>query len=484
MRDRNDLSDTIIRKFIGVNAEMSVNLPSNLEEDALASQLSSEIPSFEAQQRHIYELMKFDSYPRFIKSEHYRKLVQMNITQKTVSQTDISRTFEKRPDCYQEKKRQKKSAFKILRSAIPKPAKRRDRRLSNEFLLAEKSKFSLTPVVNESKFSLTPGMSEDICYVHFSDGKNIVVRLQSTSTVLELLSDLSKRFQIEMSNVDWLLVGTNQEKPMNMDENCFVLKNKHIRAELRVTFRLDLQHMGRRIAIRAKIHKPIIDVLLPIVQKYTPEIDISTIQVKIGSRPNYIVNMNDPVSTLANERLVLESTDTVFLLKEEIDAQQTVRKAKNKRRDSFGVLKRKKVKTSEMDISNSGHLRYPLLRADTADATKKDILKYTSGQINTQRGLLNKQTLELPSFLRDDRKQRTTSVSLKFYFTKIVISITIGNWRLFVIKYKFYLALSNDTKGYLKEKLKISSFFGQLRPNHQRNLVRITVCVFYLRNEI
>ena len=87
MRDRNDLSDTIIRKFIGVNAEMSVNLPSNLEEDALASQLSSEIPSFEAQQRHIYELMKFDSYPRFIKSEHYRKLVQMNITQKTVSQT-------------------------------------------------------------------------------------------------------------------------------------------------------------------------------------------------------------------------------------------------------------------------------------------------------------------------------------------------------------------------------------------------------------
>ena len=425
--DRARMADSIIRKYIGEDAEMSVNLPSQLLEEALKSRarFSKEkvAPNFNLQQRHIYDLMKFDSYPRFIRSEHYRKLVQMNITQKTVTEADISRAFEKRPNhgSLDQKKRAKKSAFQILRNAVHIPTSvRKERRLSSEGLLLLQNRLTTSPTVHEPK-----------CFVHFSDGKNIVVRLHINMTVFELLSDLAQRFQITMNNVDWMLVGEKRETPMIMSENCLVLKDKHIRAEVRVTFRLDIVHINRRIAIRAKTHKPIYDVLRPIVEKYAPELDMSQISVRVDyssssvARKGQQVNLSEPVLTMDNERLIMDvhgrdnidqlvtkKSSTFLSSKEDRNPLRTVKKAK-KRRESFGPLKRlrTKPKMHMMDISNTSkendvHLRYPLMRADThiPNVSTKDESAKFSGRIDTQRGLLNKATLELPKFLSFEKK--------------------------------------------------------------------------------
>jgi len=417
--DRARMADSIIRKYIGEDAEMSVNLPSHLLEKALASRarFSKEKlpPNFYEQQRHIYDLMKFDSYPRFIRSEHYRKLVQMNITQKSVTEIDISRAFEKRPDSrFDDKKRAKKSAFQILRNAVHIPQSvRKERRLSTERLLDLQDRLSASPT----------GQGEPKCFVHFNDGKNIVVGLKGTKTVHELLNDLATRFQISMNTIEWNLVGEYLEKPLIMTENCLVLKDKHIRAEVRVTFRLDLVHMSRRIAIRAKTHKPIGEVIQPIIEKYAPEIDMDQVIVSIApqltssttsrSKPKQ-VKLAEPVLTLNNQRLMLEikgfdqNLDSVV---ENRNPVKTVKKAK-KRRDSFGPLKRMRTKQKVlmMDISNTSkegdaHLRYPLMRADATMPNQKikEEIKHTgnAGRIDSQRGLFNKATLELPRFLSE-----------------------------------------------------------------------------------
>ena len=45
-------------------------------------------------------------------------------------------------------------------------------------------------------------------------------------------------------------MGENSGEELSMEQDCIVLKDKHIKAELRVTFRLDILKLQRRIAIR------------------------------------------------------------------------------------------------------------------------------------------------------------------------------------------------------------------------------------------
>ena len=61
--------------------------------------------------------MKFDSYPRFIRSEHYRRLVEMELTKNFVQEIDILNAYKKGVDTHEDKKR-KKSAFKLLKNAV------------------------------------------------------------------------------------------------------------------------------------------------------------------------------------------------------------------------------------------------------------------------------------------------------------------------------------------------------------------------------
>merc|ERR1711892_461906 len=150
------LIDDIIRKYVGQAAEMSVNLPSRLEESALANRQAVK-PTFEAHQKHIYELMKFDSYPRFIRSEHYRRLVQLELTNNFVTEHDITSAYKKGggggQSETQEDKKKKKTAFKLLKSAVNQI---RHRRLSGE--------------MKNKKISVAT--ADPTCYIHFSDGKN------------------------------------------------------------------------------------------------------------------------------------------------------------------------------------------------------------------------------------------------------------------------------------------------------------------------
>lgn len=356
-----------------------------------------------AHQKHIYDLMKFDSYPRFIRSEHYRRLVEMELTNNYVTENDVTQAYKKGFDSQEDKKR-KKSAFKLLKNAVN-PI--RYRRMSGE--------------LKNQKLSLPHESSENPnCYIHFSDGKNITVTLKEGIIVNDLLKDVALYHGVDNQNVDWLLIGENSSEEMTMERDCMVLKDKHIKAEMRVTFRLDILKLQRRIAIRAKTHKPIGETLKPIISKYTPELTMEEIIIRKENSSD-LINLDDPVLKLSNQRIIM---DTISLspeppLKKERNILKTSKKTK-KRRESFGPLKRIRTKQSRdhglMSESNpssptkennkydsSEYLRYPLARAEPEDITPRSRRSTTfGGQIDTQRGLLNRETLTLPKFLTPD----------------------------------------------------------------------------------
>ena len=76
-------------------------------------------------------------------------------------------------------------------------------------------------------------------------------------------------------------------------------------------FRLDIVHIKRSIGIRSKIHKPVSEVLQPIMARYIPDRTLSQVVVRLAGT-KLPVNMMDPVSTLKEQRVVLELKENEF----------------------------------------------------------------------------------------------------------------------------------------------------------------------------
>ncbi len=93
-------------------------------------------------------------------------------------------------------------------------------------------------------------VSAPVCYVQFSDGRNLQVNLADDLLVQDVLENLVQRLGIDINHVDWMLIGENRENRILMDQNSMELENCHLRAELRCSFKLDLTHLKKRIAIR------------------------------------------------------------------------------------------------------------------------------------------------------------------------------------------------------------------------------------------
>ena len=84
----------------------------------------------------------------------------------------------------------------------------------------------------------------------------LALRMRSNSSSKQQFETLfnESHFWNQFQNVDWLLIGENSSEEMTMEKDCMVLKGKHIKAEMRVTFRLDILKLQRRIAIRYFIY--------------------------------------------------------------------------------------------------------------------------------------------------------------------------------------------------------------------------------------
>ncbi|KAF3697942.1 Regulator of G-protein signaling 12 [Channa argus] len=343
----------IYNSFLSSKATMPVNIDSQaqLADDVLTS---PQPDMFKTQQLQIFNLMKFDSYSRFLKSSLYQECMRAEVDGRPL------------PDPYQipcspaPSKHSASSDRSTLSTPKKEARKQRSGRSPNEdskeesadkkrgifFSWSRNRSFGKGPKKKEigdinldywgsngrreSQGSLSSGTSLEMatscsagkiesdnrhslgvwerspkhCSVILPDGSCSSISLRPGASIREVLQDLCHNISANIAAVDLFLVGG--EKPLVLDQDCMTLSSRDLRLEKRTLFRLDLVPINRSVGLKAKPTKPVTEVLRPVVAKYG--LHLSELVAKISGETEPL-DLGAPISSLDGLRVVLERAD-------------------------------------------------------------------------------------------------------------------------------------------------------------------------------
>jgi len=426
MDDEDDMRihiQDIVFKFISSECNMPINLPDELSKLVHAAADHPHPNILTAQKEHIYKLMKMDPYGRFLRAALFCKLLQLESDGRyTLTEDDVGR-IERGETLEPKKKDKRKSTFQKLFSTQPSLGRKSIRRSkkkdggggSASTLRSSQSSGSLGQALSDVGDGDTIG---SICHIHFSDGGSTTIAPRPGMTARQLLTSVAQRRGLSPGCIDWLLLneGTTQETSLSLENDSSCLSGRQIRGELRVTFRLDIVHIKRSIGIRSKIHKPVSEVLQPIMARYLPDTPMQEIIVRLAGT-KLPVNLGDPVSTLKEQRVVLEIKEPFRRPKlrrhmgetGSVNLETRLDKLKRRRESITGMRKRSRSRDTglnRLSTFDSGHDKsgagLDLLKREELESNRLSV--GGKGQIDNQRGLLNKDDLVLPDFLRDQNE--------------------------------------------------------------------------------
>uniref|UniRef100_A0A8D3AC50 Regulator of G protein signaling 12a n=1 Tax=Scophthalmus maximus TaxID=52904 RepID=A0A8D3AC50_SCOMX len=432
----------IYNSFLSSKATMPVNIDSQaqLADDVLTSPRPD---MFKTQQLQIFNLMKFDSYSRFLKSSLYKECMRAEVDGQPL------------PDPYQIpcSPAPSKHSASSDRSALSTPKKVRKQRsgrsLNEEgrdesadkkrgifFSWSRNRSFGKGPKkkdigdINldywgsngrrESQGSLSSGTSLEmatscsagkiesdnrhsvwerspkLCSVILPNGSCSSISLRHGASIREVLQDLCHSISVNIAAVDLFLVGG--EKPLVLDQDCVTLSSRDLRLEKRTLFRLDLVPINRSVGLKAKPTKPVTEVLRPVVAKYG--LHLSELVAKISGETEPL-DLGAPISSLDGLRVVLERIDPVAGKGQKILFGLHCMTIFNNQ-----ILQADKKENFQKYIINHIHLLYSIdekqkkINIDEAEEFFELLSRAQSARANDQRGLLRKEDLVLPDFLR------------------------------------------------------------------------------------
>ncbi|XP_045078148.1 regulator of G-protein signaling 12 [Coregonus clupeaformis] len=237
------------------------------------------------------------------------------------------------------------------------------------------------------------------CSVTLPDGSCSSVTLRPGATIREVLRDLCQKLCINMVAVDLFLVGG--EKPLVLDQDCMTLSSRDLRMEKRTLFRLDLVPINRSVGLKAKPTKPVTEVLRPVVAKYGLHLNDLVAKISGETEP---LDLGAPISSLDGLRIVLERANPATSGKDSKSKSASLKAhlpSLTSRSLSATGDDRSSGKASGPDPSLPTEKRKPKkINIDEAEEFFELLSRAQSSRRNAQRGLLNKEDLELPDFLR------------------------------------------------------------------------------------
>ncbi|XP_033961633.1 regulator of G-protein signaling 12 isoform X3 [Pseudochaenichthys georgianus] len=435
----------IYNSFLSSKATMPVNIDSQaqLADDVLTSPRPD---MFKTQQLQIFNLMKFDSYSRFLKSSLYQECMRAEVDGRSL------------PDPYQIpcSPAPSKHSGSSDRSSLSTPKKEARKQRSGRSLTEDKDEtadkkrgffswsrnrsFGKGPKkkdiadINldywgsngrrESQGSLSSGTSLEMatscsagkieadnrhsvwerspkqCSVVLPDGSCSPISLRPGASVRDVLHDLCQSINVNIAAVDLFLVGG--EKPLVLDQDCMTLSSRELRVEKRTLFRLDLVPINRSVGLKAKPTKPVTEVLRPVVAKYG--LHLSDLVAKISGETEPL-DLGAPISSLDGLRVVLERVDPAAG-KADKSKSCSLKNLPPSRSfsaagDERSTPKDFSVKASGPDSALPGEKRkQKKINIDEAEEFFELLSRAQSTRANDQRGLLNKNDLVLPDFLR------------------------------------------------------------------------------------
>ncbi|XP_058480150.1 regulator of G-protein signaling 12 isoform X2 [Solea solea] len=448
----------IYNSFLSSKATMPINIDSQaqLADDVLTSPRPD---MFKTQQLQIFNLMKFDSYSRFLKSSLYQECVRAEVEGQPL------------PDPYQipcspAPSKHSASSDRSTISTPKKARKQRSGRSVNEdsrdesadkkrgifFSWSRNRSFGKGPKKKEigdinldywgsngrreSQGSLSSGTSLEmatscsagkiesdnrhsvgawerspkLCSVILPDGSCSSISLRPGASIREVLHDLCQNISVNIAAVDLFLVGG--EKPLVLDQDCMTLSSRDLRVEKRTLFRLDLVPINRSVGLKAKPTKPVTEVLRPVVAKYG--LHLSDLVAKISGETEPL-DLGAPISTLDGLRVVLDRADPTSGKDKPKSSSLKIHpstRSLSATGDERSTPKDFSVRASGPDSALPGEKRkQKKINIDEAEEFFELLSRAQSTRANDQRGLLNKEDLVLPDFLRLTPPTSSCSIS-------------------------------------------------------------------------
>ncbi|XP_030664337.1 regulator of G-protein signaling 14 isoform X1 [Nomascus leucogenys] len=332
----------IYQEFLSSQALSPVNIDRQawLGEEVLAEPRPD---MFRAQQLQIFNLMKFDSYARFVKSPLYRECLLAEAEGRPLREPGSSRLGS--PDATRKKPKLKpgkslplgveelgqlppvegpggRSLRKSFRRELGGTANAALRRESQGSLNSSASLdlgflafVSSKSESHRKSLGSTEGESESrpgkYCCVYLPDGTASLALARPGLTIRDMLAGICEKRGLSLPDIKVYLVG-NEQKALVLDQDCTVLADQEVRLENRITFELELTALERVVRISAKPTKRLQEALQPILEKH----GLSPLQVSLH-RPGEKepLDLGKLVSSVAAQKLVLDTLPGVKISK-------------------------------------------------------------------------------------------------------------------------------------------------------------------------
>ncbi|XP_060536156.1 regulator of G-protein signaling loco [Cylas formicarius] len=322
----------IFKQHLALGAPEAVNVDAHGRQAAEQDLVDADTNLFEVAQKQIFNLMKFDSYPRFLKSQLYKQClagdtVITKFDPRLALHTGINSTptskLKKSLSNAEDRRRKSLLPWHRKNNSSHQRSKSRDREESSCLQKYSNSygadydhqrTADLEGGIHSSQSSLTSldfALSNQencnqmltssayiktaLCRVRLSSGSTTVVQIKEDETVQQLVQRLLDKRGLVYSSFE---VFTNKHpKALNISESSLKLAGCEVTVEQRVVFKLDLPNR-KIISVKSRYSKIIADVLRPTLHKYKFNLEQTNV-----TRAGCPIDISLPVTSIDMDRL-------------------------------------------------------------------------------------------------------------------------------------------------------------------------------------
>lgn len=297
--DRYREAQQILERHLENGAPEPVNIDSKATSKTLEQLKLANPDLFDAAQKQIFNLMKFDSYARFIKSDIYKQCLECQV-KKLPPPYPENRVLDVALSCcttshalqgvqgangaspVKLKKSLSNAEDRRRKSLLPWHRKTRSKSKDrNEEKKAAAESNHQTNSVYSSRSSLssfdavlsaesTENQRSQLCRVILPNGATTIVQTRPTETIRELVVRLLEKRGLSYTCFEVYVSDSN--KPCDLEGMSTRIAGKQVNIEQRVTFKLDLPNK-KVISVKSKPEKVLEEVLRPILHKYHYSLD-------------------------------------------------------------------------------------------------------------------------------------------------------------------------------------------------------------------
>ena len=421
-------SRKIYTNYLSKDAAFLVNIDSNALKKTECELNTPHLAMFNVPQQHVFQLMKFDSYNRFLKSPTYHNYIAAEKSGRRLNDVENNNNAFRKNQMATKSMRsptttsgvvgdKKKNPLNFLHRGKP-PAVPLAAHLGNHDPLRKVRSSSLGAydecnrknIVSGSVVPETNG-SNMLCSIDASDNndhlwngggsRSKIVRVvlpdgtsgfivgETGKSLRDGLKDLveSKNLMLQMVDVS---IGSEKKPAANLDCDISCLEESIVYLERRVLLRFDLPN-GRSVGLKSSPNKSLRDVVFPVMKANSFELEEYSI-VLINTKIPLSLDMS--ISTLENKRIVAKS------LHRALDKQNSDPVGSRQRAQGFHASFRKYRNNDRFPQQDPNHDKLPNKRSDEAASALMHVLqKCQSSRMDDQRGMLPR-NIELPDFLK------------------------------------------------------------------------------------